>query len=229
MKTALACAWRIALCVALLALGAVFVETAHTIKTARAEIQGLREAALAEIARQGDETRAAAEALASRIEADARAEIAAIRRDLMKRADAGIAIADKRLVSVEALLDARSRQVVDQVHQVNTTLASVAKPTAELIQQIDEAAPLYLDCEGNPSCAYNLFQGTAKALERTSQAIQKSVPGLLETAQVTNEHLAGVTGDVHKATAKFVAPKKWYIRVGAAVIGAGVIAAKVIF
>lgn len=74
--------------------------------------------------------------------------------------------------------------------------AQVVIPIKSLVEQVDNAAPLWLDCEGNPSCAYNLFQGTAKAVQGTASEL----PAIAHNIDV-------ITNDFSKLTANWTKPR----------------------
>ncbi len=62
--------------------------------------------------------------------------------------------------------------------ETNRTLAETMKPVRETAQQIDDAAPLFLDCDHNPDCLFNRYQGVSKSLEQvggSSEAIAGDV------------------------------------------------------
>ena len=202
------------------------------------ELRGLRAQLLREIARQGDQTRDAAVLLGDVAITRSQHEIAATRRELARRVDTGTRLANERLEQTAEVLDRRTGQllaavdrragqIVQEIEQTNATVARVAKPAAELIEQVSEAAPLWLDCESNPSCAFNLYQGAAKAAQRSMQTIERSLPAMLLTAQKSNENMAGITADVHTLTGRFIAPKRWYVRVGTVMATGAIAAAKI--
>jgi len=86
-----------------------------------------------------------------------------------------------------------------QLHEFNRNVGRVADATApikSLVEQIDNAAPLWLDCEGNSSCAYNLFQGTAKAVQNTASEL----PSIAHNIDV-------ITNDFSKLTTNWTKPR----------------------
>lgn len=67
-------------------------------------------------------------------------------------------------------------------------MAQLAAHADSVAKQVDETAPLFLDCQFNPSCAYNRFQGASKAVELAAQnigAMSTEVRGALPPALLT--------------------------------------------
>jgi hypothetical protein len=138
----------------------------------------------------------------------------ALRKDAAAEIDKGLGRVDAAL----DLVDDRSLQAmkmagvslasmlatVDGLHQdLHPILANVASVTA----QVDDGLPLFLDCEFNPDCAFNRWQGATKAFEKAainvgemSQAARAALPQILQTAQANNSNVAGITSDFHHMT-----------------------------
>ncbi len=100
-----------------------------------------------------------------------------------------VVMASDHLVNTEALLsiqldksNAALKTVADNTTKLSKDVTRVSLPLSLLVErtdglvgQVSDAAPLYLDCDHNPSCAYNLFQGTAKSVEHIAQAGDRAV------------------------------------------------------
>ena len=59
-----------------------------------------------------------------------------------------------------------------QLTALNETLSASAQPIRETAQQIDDAAPLFLDCDHNPDCFFNRYQGVSKSIEKVGVSSQ---------------------------------------------------------
>lgn len=100
-----------------------------------------------------------------------------------------VVMASDHLVNTEAILSAQLdksnaaiQQVADNTTKISKDVTRVALPLSLLVEktdglvgQVSDAASLYLDCDHNPSCTYNLFQGTAKSIEHIAQAGDRAV------------------------------------------------------
>jgi hypothetical protein len=81
-------------------------------------------------------------------------------------------------------LDAPLAAITDATKEVGPLLRSsgvAVQHVNSITAQIDDAAPLYLDCD-NGNCLYNQVQGTAKAVEKTMQAVAKAAPVIGDSA-----------------------------------------------
>jgi hypothetical protein len=93
------------------------------------------------------------------------AEIHGLRTDLQP----GI----QNVVNISADLSAISADVKQREPGMFTDLASAGANATSITRQVNDALPLWLDCEGNPSCAFNLYQGTAKSFENMAQNVDR--------------------------------------------------------
>ena len=93
-----------------------------------------------------------------------------------------------------------------QIGMAAEGIQNVTAQTAQIESQISDSLPLFLDCEHNPDCLFNRYQGSAHAFERTMQAVEKAAPRVADSAARNGENLAGITQDVHEFTSRFLAP-----------------------
>ena len=157
-------AWRVALCCVLLELWGLIMD--------------VRRGAPDWAARQADATRGAA-----------LAAIADTRKDLLAEAHSAVLESRAAIGDITQKADARiadlAVRVDGQLTRTNDTVAGL-KPildhAASITKQADEAAPLFLDCEYNPDCVFNRFQGVSKAVEQMAQAGAKAAPKLADEA-----------------------------------------------
>ena len=107
-------------------------------------------------------------------------QITGLRGDLNTRLTDISGKLDAQLTTANSTLDAQlttaNNSLNTQLLAANGSLSGIGvslKPAldaaAGITTQVNEALPLWLDCEGNPSCAFNLYQGTAKSIEHTAQ------------------------------------------------------------
>jgi hypothetical protein len=109
------------------------------------------------------------------------------------------------------------QEIHAQMSTLNETVATTLKPVGEAAQQVNEAAPLWLDCEFNPDCAFNRYQGAAKAFEHTAIVIAAAAPSLVSSADKiaassvdTSVAVAATGKEVAIAAHRFNAPQtKW--------------------
>jgi hypothetical protein len=180
-------------------------------------------------------------------------EIAAMRVDLVKQ------IADSRhdllvltqreadalrqdvMAEAAAVRTTTDRRVGDTLSRVDTALATVdslhrdLKPSldsaAAITAQVNDALPLYLDCDHNPDCVFNRYVGVSKGFERASanfgqmsQDFRGAVPPMLNTwsrigvdVSATTDHVDGITADVHTMTTAATRPKSFWGKVWAGI------------
>jgi hypothetical protein len=134
------------------------------------------------------------------------------------------------------------RRLGDTLSRVDTALTTVdslrldLKPsldhTAAITAQVDDALPLYLDCDHNPDCTFNRFVGVSKGVERASvnlgqmsQDVRGALPPMLKTwsqigidASATTENVDGITADVHTMTTIAAKPKTFWGKVWAGLV-----------
>jgi hypothetical protein len=110
-------------------------------------------------------------------------------------------------------------QRVDAAVEVVQDLRGDLKPLLDhagsVAGQVDGAAPLYLDCEFNPDCAFNRFQGASKAFERAainfgqmSQDARVALPGFVKNADSLVADSAATAANIKRLTTP-----KWYDRI----------------
>ncbi len=91
--------------------------------------------------------------------------------------------------------------------EMRADLRPLLEYAANITGQVADAAPLWLDCDHNPNCAFNRYVGVARGVEQMALAWGKAAPGLTVSADKFLFHFAGITADAHTFTTKFVAPR----------------------
>lgn len=191
-------------CAFLFTLRTTVAVVPHEIAQTRVElvhqVDALRLDSLAEIDKQ-----------ATGIRKDANIQLAVIRKDAVAQIVQIAGIADRQLSGTRSDLKqtvAESvKTLIGPVEGLRSDLQPVIANTASLTKQVDEQAPLFLDCESNPDCVFNRFQGTSKAIEKTMEAVAVAAPQLGESAVANGKNFAGITEDAHKFTTQFTAKR----------------------
>ena len=86
--------------------------------------------------------------------------------------------------------------------------------TASIAKQVDDAAPLWLDCEYNPDCLFNRYVGASKGIERAalnfgqmSTDVRNALPSAITTWHGIGANVQGITGNINRLT-----KPRWYDR-----------------
>ena len=214
LKLALACAL-------LAALTAATVQAVFLLRAATASIRALPAAVSGELqATRADlvgQVAAAREGLAGQIEAGRKdllgrtdRQVAALRSDVMGQVAETRRVADQRIGDTLARVDT----ALGKVEELRGDLKPVLDHSASVTKQVDDAAPLFLDCDHNPDCAFNRFQGASKAFERgainfgqMSQDLQVALPGFVANANSLVADSAATANNIKRLTTP-----KWYDR-----------------
>jgi hypothetical protein len=111
-------------------------------------------------------------------------QVAALRVDVMAQIAQIRATADRRVGDSLARVDT----AVGEIEQIRRGLQPILVHTASVTRQVDDAAPLFLDCEYNPDCVFNRYVGASKGIERAalnfgqmSSDVRSALPGVLST------------------------------------------------
>ena len=130
-------------------------------------------------------------------------QVAAARRDVLAEVAQIRLTADRRTGDALARVDA----ALDKIEEVRGDVQPVLKHASSVAAQVDDAAPLFLDCEYNPDCAFNRFQGTSKAIEQMAQAGAKAAPEI--TASVAGIASSGnaIAADAKREADEITKPK----------------------
>lgn len=151
---------------------------------------------------QGDKARDAAVEAIDGAKGDVIAQVVGIRGDLAAQlaktnGDVGTAVA-----AVTRLSDTTSKLTVD--------LDSGVK-------QLNDTAPLFLNCDHNPDCLFNRYVGVSKSVEQASQTVAIHLPILAAALDAQSSHTTSITANVAEITKdaaiitdKIVAPVPWW-------------------
>lgn len=138
---------------------------------------------IAEVDKQATATRQEVLAEAGRWEKDADgrlggalAEIHGAAQNADSRTGEALQIVREASVRVDGQVSGLRADVGVQLKALNETVTMAVTPFAESASQVDDALPLWLDCQFNPSCAFNRYVGVSVAIEKTAQSIAKEAP-----------------------------------------------------
>lgn len=152
-------------------------------------------------------------------------EIAASRRDLLVLTEREAeALRRDVMTEAEAVRTTTNRRLGDTLSRVDTALATVdslrqdLKPvidrTAAITAQVNDALPLYLDCDHNQDCVFNRYVGVSKGVERASlnfgqmsQDVRGALPPMLHTWSQIGANVSATAGNINRLTTPH-----WYDR-----------------
>jgi hypothetical protein len=207
-------------------------------------VQAAVKALPVELARQGDLLRvqslAEIDLQATALQKSANAQLTVIRKDTVAQAAAFAGIADRQLTGARSDLKQTVAESVKTVvapleglrsdlQPVLANAGTLTKTAADLTQQIDDQAPMFLDCEYNPDCVFNRFQGTSKAIEKAAVSTSSAMAEVNRDLPVTVAGLDKIVANSDRATdataklmgnmAESTKPLPKYVRVPLSILG----------
>ena len=213
---------RLALCCALLAaLAGVAIQAVLLLQAATVAARALPGA----VSRDLDATRTALIREVQAARGDLAGQVEAARKDLLGRTERQVAALRTDVIGeVAQIRSTADRRIGDSLARVDTALGKVEelrtdlKPTldhaAGITKQVDDAAPLFLDCEYNPDCVFNRYVGASKGIERAalnfgqmSADVRTALPTAITTWQGIGANVGGITANVNQLT-----KPRWYDR-----------------
>jgi hypothetical protein len=133
-----------------------------------------------------------------------------LRADLVREAQAVRTTADARIG--DAL--ARADSALGVAEALDGQLQPVLAHSAGIAAQVENGLPLFLDCDHNPDCLFNRYQGTAKAVERAAGDVsamsvdfRRDWPGYLRTWNGIGRNVEETTASIDK-----LSRPHWYDR-----------------
>jgi mRNA-degrading endonuclease toxin of MazEF toxin-antitoxin module len=186
---------------------------------------GAARAAPVAVSREVAATRAALLAQVASARGDLAGQIQAARQDLLVRTERQVAALRTDVMGeVDQIRTTADRRVGDTLGRADAALAHVEefrgdlKPVldhaAGIAKQVDDAAPLFLDCEYNPDCVFNRYVGASKGIERAamnfgqmSSDVRAALPAAITTWQAIGTNVGGITANVNRLT-----KPRWYDR-----------------
>ena len=156
---------------------------------------------------------------------DLSGQVEGARKDLLARTEREVANLGAGILGEMAeIRTAADLRFGESLVRVDTALGKVEELRADvrpmvlhaagLAAQVDNAAPLFLDCEYNPDCLFNRYVGASKGIERAafnfgqmSTDIRNAVPGAITTWQRIGTNVDGITANINRLT-----KPRWYDR-----------------
>jgi hypothetical protein len=92
--------------------------------------------------------------------------------------------------------------IAADVHQVTT-------PAASLAAQLNDAAPLYLDCDSG-NCLFNHIQGISRSIDLMTKEIAKAAPQMADSAVKIEGSAASISKSVDREVTELTKPKRWW-------------------
>jgi hypothetical protein len=213
-KTVLVCVLLAALTV--LAIYAVLLvrATTATVSAIPGEIAATRMALIGEIAG----ARRDLNVLAKGTQDDLNSQMTALRKETLAEVAEIRQTADRRIGDTLGRVDgalAHADTALGTVEAIRKDMKPVFDHAGSVAAQVDDAAPLFLDCDYNQDCAFNRFQGTSKAFERAainfgqmSQDVRVALPGFVKNANSLVADSAATAANIKRLTTP-----KWYDRI----------------
>ncbi len=205
------------LCALLAALTALVGYTILLVRTATAvvasvpvEIDSTRVALVAQM--EGTRSDLNQQVTAARQDVLGRTErqAAALRVDVMAQAAGFRETADRRLGDTLA----RADRALGTIEALRQDLKPTLDHSAAITAQVNEAMPLFLDCDHNADCVFNRYVGASRGIERAaanfgkaSTDVSTALPGAIATWQSIGVNANGIATNVNQLT-----KPKWYDR-----------------
>lgn len=193
---------RMALWCALLAsLVGLVISVIQLVRQTTAVIAALPAAVERQIREQGKETRSAALAAIGDTRRELLAEVARTRGDLLARVDRLTNVSERALSQMTASIDAVSYTAAE--------LRPALKNAAKITAQVNDALPMFVDCDHNPDCVYNRYVGVAQSTEEALRAVAETAPGTLASVESTTGSVASIAKRWEKHTPLYVRVLGW--------------------
>jgi methyl-accepting chemotaxis protein len=193
---------KMALCCALLAsLVGLVASVILLVRQTTTVIAALPAAVERQIREQGKETRTVALAAIGDTRRELLAEVARTRGDLLTRVDRLTDVSERALSEVTASVNA--------VSGTATELRPVLENAAKITAQVNDALPMFVDCDHNPDCVYNRYVGVAQSTERAMRAVAETAPGTLKSVESTASSVASIARSWEKQIPLYVRVLGW--------------------
>jgi hypothetical protein len=206
---------RVALCCALLAAATgVAVQAILLLHAATVAARAVPVAVSAEL----QATRAALVGQMDATRRDLAGQVEAARKDLLERTEREVAnLRTGVLGEVAQIRTTADRRIGESLARMDTALGKVEElrddlrpmllHATALAAQVDNAAPVFLDCEYNPDCLFNRYVGASKGIERAaanfgqmSADVRTALPGAITTWQGIGTNVDGITANINRLT-----------------------------
>lgn len=197
---------QIFVCALLAALTVAALAVAQVVHTIPGEIRATREALVAEVQGTRRDLNAQLRGIAIRSER----QMTALRSGTLAEAGRLRETADRRLGDTLA----RADRALGTLEAARQDLKPTLENSAAVTRQVNDALPLFLDCDHNPDCVFNRYVGASKGIERAaanfgqaSADARGAVPQMLVTWNRIGSGVAGTAGNLDRLT-----KPHWYDR-----------------
>lgn len=96
---------------------------------------------------------------------------------------------------------------LSEIHEIHGDLKPILGHAASVAKQVDEVAPMYLNCEFNANCVFNRYVGLSKGAEKAAEnfgvmstEIKAALPDALLTWQRIGGNVDATTANVARIT-----------------------------
>jgi hypothetical protein len=211
------------ICLLLASLIGLVVYALLLVREATAVISALPAGIERQIREQGQATRDTALAAITDTRREALAEIARTRTELLARVDRLTDVSERSIADLTARADRQlallNATVASNLGRANNSIAEVSgvasgvRPALEnagrITAQVNDALPLYLDCDHNPDCVFNRYVGVAQSTEKAMRAVAATTPGTLKSVESTAASVASIARSWEKQTPLYVRALGW--------------------
>jgi hypothetical protein len=143
---------------------------------------------------------------------DLNRQLTAVRKDSVQQITQTRTEALAAIGSIKDTADARLASIQgDAVKQ----LAAVTDPLHATLAAVADTTPMFTDCDHNPDCLFNRYQGASKAFERASmetaktmQAVQAGTPAIVASVTKAANNAAEASANSAKVTANLAVATK---------------------
>jgi len=137
-------------------------------------------------------------------------QLTALRTDLIAEAGGIREAADRRLGETLAKAD----RALGTLDELRSDLRPTLEHSGAITAQVNEALPMFLDCDHNADCVFNRYVGASRGIERaafnfgkSSTDISNALPSAIAAWQSIATNANGIAGNVNQLT-----KPKWYDR-----------------
>jgi hypothetical protein len=197
---------QIFVCALLAALTAAAVAVTRAIDAIPSEIRATRQALIAEVQGARGDLNKQLSGIAARSER----QVAALRTETLAEVGQIRETADRRLGDTLA----RADRALDTLEATRQDLKPTLKNADAITAQVNDALPLFLDCDHNPDCVFNRYVGASKGIERAasnfgqaSADVRGALPRMLATWNQIGIGVSGTAANLDRLT-----KPHWYDR-----------------
>ena len=147
------------------------------------------------------------QAIAARF--DANKQIRLTRESIEAQMDAMRGTAEVAAGVSIKLADEHAKAIESRMDRATLIFARSAAPFVSIADQIDAAAPDFLDCDQgkNHNCLLERYIGTARGIQQAAEAVGRAAPVLTADAEKIAGHVEHVSKDIERSVDHALEPK----------------------